>query len=331
MTAATPERELAELLPAPPSASPTTEEQSRVAARLAVLMQREYRAQRRDNIRHERGLRLAGPVVVAASLAAISVLCALAVGGEQANRREATRPVAAAPEAVVVLRHASRAALTAEFPAAGTAEFAYTRSTVISNEGELGGIPSVGAPHQREIWVSQDPDPTTDMGLIREFGQDWPLVGSGPVPVGLVRPTYAWLDTLPTDPNDLLTEIESDVGPLDTELDRDHIVFSRIGDLVHEALVPPRIAAALFEAAMRIPGVKIQPGATDALGRQGIGVSHEDRLLRSVWIFDAETFELIGTRDYAVLDGPDLLMGASAVLERGVADQAGVPPARATA
>jgi hypothetical protein len=99
-----------------------------------------------------------------------------------------------------------------------------------------------------------------------------------------------------------------------------------IGGLVGEGLVPPRVAAALFEAATRIPGVTVDPGATDALGRRGTGISRADRTVRSVWVLDPGSYEVLGTRDYFVGPGPDVLYGATAVLERGVADRVGERP-----
>ena len=326
-TPASPEDEIVVLLPAPQTAAISAEERCRIDSGLAVLLERHHRT----DLRRNRRARFAGPAVVSASVAAVAVLCALAVGGGPTAPVDRTRPVVATPQAVAVLQQASNAVVADRAPVVGENQFVYTRSTVISNEGVLGELPSVGAPHEREIWISQDPGPVTQVGVIREFGQDWPLSGGGPVPEGVVRPTYAWLDSLPADPDDLLAEIESDVATVDADLDRDHVVFSRIGDLVREGLVPPRVAAALFEAATRIPGVRVESDASDALGRRGIGISHEDRLVRSVWIFDPQTFEVIGTRDYAVLDGPDLLIGASAVLERAVTDTAGLAPPRPTA
>lgn len=171
----------------------------------------------------------------------------------------------------------------------------------------------------------------SEVGIIREFGQDWPMDAGGPAQPSVVRPTYAWLDALPTDPDALLTEIENDVaiGNVGGDMggDRDQVVFNRIGTLVTEGIVPPEVTAALLEAVTRIPGVLIEPDATDALGRSGIGVARSDDTIRSIWIFDTQTYEVLGTRDYFVTTRGDVLLGATAVLERGVADSAGDPPA----
>ena len=75
-----PEHELAALVPAPPSAAPTFQERSRVDTGLAARLHRERCAVQRADLCRERGVRFAGPVVVSASVAAVAVLCALAVG-----------------------------------------------------------------------------------------------------------------------------------------------------------------------------------------------------------------------------------------------------------
>lgn len=314
------------LLPAPPAVVATPAEQHRIDAALSRALSRAIHHDAVGAARREQALRLAGPTVVAASVAAVLGWCALAVGGTSSTPRD-HRPVVAAPAAVVALHHASQAALlTSSTSPVGDDQFVYTRSTVVSNDGALGDGPVLGDPHEREVWVAQDPGPVDRVGVIREFGQDWPMEAGAPAPVGMSRPTYEWLDSLPTDPDALLTEIENDVWPVDADLDPDQSVFSRIGGLVAEGLVPPRTMAALFEAVTRIPGVTVDPDATDAVGRHGIGVSRGDDVIRSVWVFDPQTYEVLGTRDYLVTTGGDVLFGATAVLERGVADRSGERP-----
>ena len=74
----------------------------------------------------------------------------------------------------------------------------------------------------------------------------------------------------------------------------------------------------------------VDRGATDALGRHGTGISRADERFhtRTTWIFDAETFDLLGTRWFFTHpDGsPDTLFGATAVLETAVVDRAGQEP-----
>lgn len=111
-------------------------------------------------------------------------------------------------------------------------------------------------------------------------------------------------------------------------------MFDLIGNLVSEQLLPPDTAAALYRAVTRIPGIEVDPGATDALARRGVGISRADERFRTrtTWVFDTSTWELLGARWYFThADGsPDTLFGATAVLETAVVDEAGTPPGSAT-
>ena len=67
-------------------------------------------------------------------------------------------------------------------------------------------------------------------------------------------PTYRFLQSLPTDPHALLNLIEREMqgqqpGPEEA--------FTTIGDLLGEAIAPPRVSAALYWAAALIPGVTV--------------------------------------------------------------------------
>jgi hypothetical protein len=106
----------------------------------------------------------------------------------------------------------------------------------------------------------------------------------GPVPpqaaasTGLGSPTYEFLTTLPTDPDALLAEIRKSVHTTATSKphaidDENQATFNVIGDLLRTGVLPPRLAGALYQAAAKIPGIKIDQNAVDAAGRHGIGVS----------------------------------------------------------
>ena len=88
-------------------------------------------------------------------------------------------------------------------------------------------------------------------------------------------------------------------------------VFELIGSLIDEQVLPPTTAAVFYRAVTRIPGVEVERDATDALGRPGVGISRTDPAFRtrSEWIFDEDTHELLGTRNYFTQPdgGPDTL------------------------
>ncbi|MFD9497990.1 CU044_5270 family protein [Streptomyces sp. NPDC060035] len=263
------------------------------------------------------------------------------------DRDSAQAPSATAPRteagtsrdaAVLLDRIASVAARSDELPVAGD-QFVYVKSKQTQNDGGLGGPVKLSPPHVRKVWMTQKPGPVLDVGLIHENAQYWPIEvgvpdGESPVgiPAGLDRPTYAWLASLPTDPDVLLDRLRtettrsqdiSNTPPEDRNADQD--VFDRVGELLRETVMPPKTAAALYKAAARIPGVTEDPEAVDAAGRRGIGVARENtRHERTAWIFDRNTLVYLGERSYLTRDTErgrkGTLIHVSAVLERAVVD-----------
>jgi hypothetical protein len=112
--------------------------------------------------------------------------------------------------------------------------------------------------------------------------------------------------------------------------DPDATVFNWIGDLTAETLMPPRPAAALWQAAKLIPGVSVVPDATDALGRHGLGITLTgESMMRSVWVFDATSYTFLGGRQYLkapAARGGELLFDATAVQQRAVVPDRGTTP-----
>ncbi|MBM7438600.1 CU044_5270 family protein [Streptomyces sp. HB132] len=291
--------------------------------------------------------RLLRPAVLlpAAGLALGGVLLTtLAVTGQgsaPAPSASGTGSRATAPHGAAVLL--DRIALAAGRSGGRTVtgdQFVYVRTLASGNEGEFGGPVRMTEPSEREVWMTQKAGPVIDEGLIHQDGSYIPLVvgvpdGETPVgyPAGLSRPTYAWLASLPTDPDILLrrltTEITRDQDSRDTPAeDRDEArdAFDAIGELLRETVMPPKTAAALYKAAARIPGVAVDPDAVDAAGRHGIGVARDDVRAgwRTAWIFDSTTLEYLGERTYLIRDTSmgkkGALIGVSAVLERAVVD-----------
>ena len=197
-------------------------------------------------------------------------------------------------------------------------QIAYTRPL---QERTFDGPGVLDEVHGREVWLSQDP--ARREGLIRENGDDVGLVqGAG-------DPTlYALLAELPTDPEQLLAEMQQRSagdagGPA-------YAAFDQIGELLRESIAPPGVSAALYRAAALIPGVEVVPDAVDAADRHGVGVALVHDGERSEWVFDPTTYAYLGQRSYLVEDttlGPaGMLTGLSAVLARGVTDEAGDQP-----
>ncbi|MEU3365278.1 CU044_5270 family protein [Streptomyces sp. S-9] len=259
---------------------------------------------------------------------------------EPGARAEATDARHTAADGVVLtLDRIAAASMAVDVEPVRDDQFVYVRSLVRSNEGAFDGPVKLGAPHRREIWVSQDSAPVTRVGVIREYGQGVPMSGqripvetAAPdgsagqgVPAGIDRPTYRWLAGLPTDTDALRELLYARTRPLDDE-SKDQAVFRKIGDLLNETVMPPASAAALYRTVATIPGVRVTPDATDAAGRHGIGITREETgtATRDEWIFDRNSFTLLGSRSYLTRTAgtePSTLYNSTAILETGVVDR----------
>ncbi|MEU8527163.1 CU044_5270 family protein [Streptomyces sp. NPDC048629] len=244
----------------------------------------------------------------------------------------------ATPAAVLLDRIASVAA-SKPAPAVRDDQYVYVASTVAwSSQSDVDPVMRLDTPHSRKIWLSVD---GSRPGLLHEKGKEIPLAGdldkSGrPVsdkPLGnpaptLNNPTYRYLESLPTDPETLLKKIYDETkgsgpGP-------DQQAFVTIGDLLREQLAPPKVSAALYKAAARIPGVTVVDDAADAAGRHGIAVARVHAGERTEWIFDRNTLEFLGERAIMVENTerakPGQITATTAVLTRGITNKPGQTP-----
>ncbi|MET7513662.1 CU044_5270 family protein [Streptomyces sp. NPDC005480] len=281
---------------------------------------------------------------VAVPVAALALTGALAatltfVGDDHGATRVAHAP-AADSGATVLLNQIADASLRTDATPVKDAQYVYVRSTVRSNEGAFAGPVELGAPHRREAWMAQTSKPVKTLGTIEETGKGVPMSGQR-LPVesadalapGLDRPTFAWLASLPTDPDQLLDELYAGTRASGRE-SKDQAVFEKIGSLLDETVMPPKNAAALYKAVARIPGIKRIPDAVDAAGRHGVGIARQDArsATRSEWIFDSESLTYLGSRSYLDKDGTGMkLAGTNAILRRTVVDRSGAMSAGTTA
>jgi hypothetical protein len=289
--------------------------------------------------------RLSRPVLLAASVA-VAVAATLTVSTADGQQGTDGHSGTAAPSAsgrggeaggaVVTLDRIAAVALHADVEPVKDSQFVYVRTRASENEADWGQPVKPGALHDREVWFSQKQGPLVKYGLTRENGADFPIrilvpEGSDGEPAGIDRPTYAWLASLPTDPGALLKKLYAET-PVSGEEDKDQAVFSRIGELIQEQIMPSATAAAIYRAAARIPGVTEVDDAVDAAGRHGIAIAREDtRLgLRTEWIFDAGTLGYLGERSVLSRDSAmgeaGTVFDTRAVLERAVVDRSGQEP-----
>ncbi|WP_051835891.1 CU044_5270 family protein [Streptomyces sp. NRRL WC-3549] len=234
-----------------------------------------------------------------------------------------------------LLHRLSTVALMSEAPVVRDDQFLYTRSKV--REAEIGSGKAVLSPlTEREDWAAQDPRPLKELGLARVDGDDMvinaQLGDDNGTPAGLYRPTYHWLASLPTDPDELLAYLRAHVRK-DAGQETDQLVFEQIGGLLGGVL-PPRTAATLYRAAAKIPGVEEAPEAEDAIGRTGLGIAREDTEYgnRTEWVFDKSDYSFLGSREYRTKDAPyakaGTLLHSTAEIEHAIVDKAGQAPGK---
>jgi len=98
---------------------------------------------------------------------------------------------------------------------------------------------------------------------------------------------YAKLAKWPTDPDTLLKWLRMGNAKADMEAFVNACQF-----FVVPRVMPPGLEAATFEAVARIPGIRIDRQAVDALGRRGIAVSYPE--IYFAFLFDPETYAYLG-------------------------------------
>ncbi|MDX3516675.1 CU044_5270 family protein [Streptomyces scabiei] len=232
--------------------------------------------------------------------------------------------------AVVLLDRIADVAARTEVEPVRDDQLVYVKSLTGGAEAVEDGPFRPGKLHRREVWVSQEPGPVKQLALHYEGGAYAPLrellpPGSPGVPAGIDRPTYRWLASLPTDPDDLLAELYRLTRTWKGE-EKAQAVFDRIGELLGETVMPARTAAALYEAAARIPGVTRTHDAVDPAGRHGVGIRRVDARAKwaTEWVFDRDTLAFLGERSRLTADGPmgakGMVLSETAVLERAVVD-----------
>lgn len=251
---------------------------------------------------------------------------------QHATTSDTTRPAAA------LLGRVSQAVLKNDAVAVHDDQFTYRRAKI--READLTSGKAVVSPlRDMETWESQKQGPQLKLGMDRVDGEtsvmNAELRDKHGTPPGLSRPTYRWLAALPTDPDKLLAYLDAKT-PKTAKVPgegHDQAVFERIGSLIGEVM-PPQTAAALYQAAARIPGVEPAPQAHDALGRRGVGIARDDAAsgTRTEWVFDKDGLALLGTRSYLIKDTSygkkGTLLSSSAELEHAVVDTAGQEPTR---
>ena len=244
------------------------------------------------------------------------------------------QPAPASTGAMTLLANVANAAARQPAPAVGNGEFMYVRSEVSYAVYENGSqTPTIEPLHERQIW--QPVANVCEWGLLIEDGQRTSLA---PTPAdvhftkcgqgNLNEATYRLLQSLPTDPRTLLSQIYTFVqaNGEGQALGSDGEAFVTIGDLIRETIVPPSTAATLYRAAALIPGVTLIGHVTTVEGQPGIAIAWTSSQDRYEWIFDPATLQYVGERDYDMSTGKPVVTGNAAILQRAFVGKAGQLP-----
>ena len=232
----------------------------------------------------------------------------------------------ASPAAMRLLARIATAAAAQPSPHVRNNQFSYTKGWLADQicQGGSGNSCVMEKPHETQVWMSVSNQCVT--GLAREDGQDIPLKFSSnylhcPYPGDVHDPTYRFLQSLPTNPQALLSLIERE---MQGQLPRPEDAFMTIGDLLGASVAPPAVNAALYRAAALIPGVTVVADATDAIGRHGVAVAFTYQGTRTEWIFNRQTLQYLGGRDIDLANGSTT--SEAAVLQRAFVDHVGQLP-----
>jgi hypothetical protein len=129
--------------------------------------------------------------------------------------------------------------------------------------------------------------------------------GDSPDPTGLPPTDYPTVAGLPTEPRALLAWLRSRMGPFntDTEEARNATLFSVIGAILNQNVLPPAVAAAVLRAAALIPDVTQSPETVTIDGRAVTTVGRvQDGWRQQDILLDPNTREFLGIREVAVND-----------------------------
>ncbi|WP_320784798.1 CU044_5270 family protein [Streptomyces sp. CRN 30] len=279
-----------------------------------------------------RPLRPALWMPLAATALAGVVAVTLVQGPGDGDSGTTTDATAGGDSAVVLLQQVADVAAETDTVRVRDDQLVYLKSLETGAEVQDDGRYVPQELSRSETWINQDPAPTKKLAEVYQDGAYYPTTellpeGSPGVPAGIDRPTYTWLSTLPTDPDALLDRLyELTADDVDADRDRNLVVFRSIGSLVGGTYMPAETAAAMYEAAARIPGVTREADSVDAAGRHGIGIRYVDEEWGAAteWVFDPATLTYLGERTYFVKDSAagkkGLVIEEYAVLERAVVD-----------
>ncbi|MEV6310773.1 CU044_5270 family protein [Streptomyces sp. NPDC051840] len=196
----------------------------------------------------------------------------------------------------------------------------YTRTMIVSGRRTT---------HTDEFWISENGSRTSRYLYDGRIKDEPPLTEHE---VAWPPTAYAKLREMPADPDGLLVALG-------------HPEYRRTEDEAQSAymdllllmrgprVLPPGLRAAAFEAFAKLPGIVIQDGEVDALGRRGIGVTLGGQ--STGLVFERGTGAYLGLRQEGVrgarpvgkeLRGGEKYLEVRALVASGVVDEIGQRP-----
>jgi hypothetical protein len=152
-------------------------------------------------------------------------------------------------------------------------------------------------------------------------------------------PTYAFLSTLPTQPQQLAKRVDAEVRRTDAAdpTGRAEETWAVLAGLARAPMVPSKLRAAVYRLMSEQPDVRLIDTAVDAAGRPGVAVSRtlSGQGVRSELIFAADSYRYLGEREVTTGANPSMglpgnvTIDARAVLAAEVVDAAPAPGAHA--
>ncbi|MQS16570.1 hypothetical protein F7Q99_31375 [Streptomyces kaniharaensis] len=242
----------------------------------------------------------------------LSASSAPATPTPSASPTPSATPAPEPTDAAGLLARAAKAAASSPDPGARATQFVYRREI---QDGAR------ETKHERKSWFPVDGksgglilDPTMGNGR-----SPWPArlsdVPGAPRTASFDAPTYKFVASLPTDPQQLLQQLLSfdrakrvSGMPMTPKM-YNQFAFGDVQMIFQNIAAPPTVAGALMEAAAKIPGTAVVADEADAAGRHGVAVVGTNGTMRVALIFDKTTGAFLGVREVLLSDlppaGPD--------------------------
>lgn len=166
----------------------------------------------------------------------------------------------------------------------------------------LSVAPGSGRRVTSEAWSRVDGKQTAWVakGKLRLSG----VLSTGATPGTWPRSDAAYLDSLPTDPAQLLKVINENNAAENYVIGSGHAgVFADIQALMENVPLSPRLYAALYGVLAKLPEVHVDHSTADVTGRKGIGLyMTQEGYFKAEIVIDPKTYAYLGQQEVVTAD-----------------------------